>query len=473
MREMSPDEVKALLSKTPAAAIEAIPAPGPSEVKVESDSESERGEAVPDAPPEGEGGQKRTKGTKRAKKKGTVKADPAADVPGIVAGELSCVVNPKKFLGILQKLKPASSGKGALPVLSCVRMTAVGCSLRMEVTNLDLYAEATLTMSEEADPGTVLVSLPRLMELVKLADKEDLFLEALDEKLILRCGDWKATLLTLDPAEFPQAPQGERVGEPLVIGEAVLNRMLALAVVAVSVDETRYVLNGVRIATLEKGLMLRAEATDGRRLVRADVPVDVDIDVPELLLPSATVRVLQGFLTAGEEEVTLVRTDRQVECTGPGWKVQSKLIEGNYPNTEAVMPRHDDEVPMSLDRALLVEMIERAGVLANGGDEALRFAIQKTGAVTINSNTVDVGEWDESLPVCAEKGRPQRVVKFTARAGYLAALAGPACEQVRLQAGEEPGKEPLLWSCVEPVGGNGRKAELTWRYVLMPLKVAE
>ena len=160
----------------------------------------------------------------------------------------------------------------------------------------------------------------------------------------------------------------------------------------------------------------------------------------------------------------MAKLAQNVEVIGAGWTVRSKVIEGQYPNTDQVMPRVFGE-DVSLDRELLVEMIGRATVMAKDGQHTLHVAIERTGAGSVNSRTTDVGEWEESRPLCAADGRPGTVVKFSANGDYLAALDGPECAQVRLQCSPD-GKGPLMWTCKE-----GAEPVLSWQYVLMPMRV--
>ena len=406
---------------------------------------------------------KNTKKTDGPQKLGNTTKDAGAPeiqpIPEPGAGSRFEVEVDAKVLGAaLSKLKPVAGSK-TLPVLSCVRMTARKGELKLEATDLDVYAQARVEVVEGAvgGEGVVLVCLKRLASLVSLAAGGAVRMHSAGGKLVLRSGDWGASLLVLDPAEFPEPGCEEYTVIPVGVEEGALRRLLQLALVAVSTDESKYVLNGVRL--LGEGAGLRAEATDGRRLVRATV--EADAEGMDLLVPHPAARVVLGFLGAGREAVQVGAGARFVEVQAPGWTVRSKLIEGRFPNTDQVMPA-EFSAHAKLDRAAFVGMVERADVLASDG--SVGVVIEKSGAVSLDSATADVGDWIENGSVCVEC--PAKRVQFRANADYLMALAGPQCDEVRLQVQSVAGKGPLLWTCREK---REEAADVLWQYVLMPL----
>ena len=164
--------------------------------------------------------------------------------------------------------------RNTIPILSNVLLRANGASLDMKATDLDLeITEATPANVEQAGSTTVPAHL--LYDIVrKLSDGAEVLLATNPDgsSMTVASGRSKFSLQCLPEADFPDLTAGS-FSHTFSLKAADLKMLIDRTQFAISTEETRYYLNGIFFHTIESGgeLKIRAVATDGHRLARADV----------------------------------------------------------------------------------------------------------------------------------------------------------------------------------------------------------
>jgi DNA polymerase-3 subunit beta len=162
---------------------------------------------------------------------------------------------------------------------------------------------------------------------------------------------------------------------------------------AISVDETRYVLNGILFSFKDNKLTL--VATDGRRLALVELEVEFpSSQETEVIVSTKAVTKIQRLLRE-EGEVKLSSGENQIAFELNRTLLVSKLIEGNYPNYRQVIPAEAKE-RIKLERETFLTAVRRVSLLASG--KAVKLIFTKSN-IDIVANTPEVGEAKESLPV--------------------------------------------------------------------------
>jgi DNA polymerase III sliding clamp (beta) subunit (PCNA family) len=397
---------------------------------------------------------------------------PRAGVP-----VLRAMVEAKRFARSVGMVRRAC-GKGPLAVLGSIflRKERGMPVMTLLATNLDLWATLTIPLNEEGllgDEGGICVPAGGLAKLLSEVDAEELELEVSAGKLKLRAGHWKAELMGLEPDAFPDmglAREGRRV-DLGSFPEVVINKLLTHVLPAVSADETRYVLNGVRLECgwVKEGIC--AVATDGRRLSRLafwDAALSPVVEAWALIIPSPAAKLLAealsvqdkarvqwwGFAVDEEKEMRSV----EVELAG-GLVVNSKLIKGEYPHYSRVIPEGTSE-QVTINGEALALMCGRAAVINDAG-----VTIEmESREVRVTSEQQDVGRWREVDEIIAEAGQPDRKFEVRLNPDYTGVLA--LGQSGRLDVGHARDLGPLVWRASVPAGEY--EGELT--AILMPLR---
>jgi DNA polymerase-3 subunit beta len=162
----------------------------------------------------------------------------------------------------------------------------------------------------------------------------------------------------------------------------------------VSSEETRPVLNGV-LWQLRGGEM-RMVATNGHRLAKMAVPLEVGAGEEDLIVPPKALQQVERLFDA-EDELEIARSESHLGFRTQRAEVYTRLIEGPYPNYEQVLPSENDKECVA-DRDQLAAALRRVAIVASDQTHRVRlsFAAEK---LALAVQTPDLGEAEDELPV--------------------------------------------------------------------------
>jgi DNA polymerase-3 subunit beta len=304
-------------------------------------------------------------------------------------------ISQEAFADGLQNAVSAVNPRSTLPILSNVLLQASGEELTLTATDLD-FTVRTRVAAKVGKSGTTTLPARRLSTLVKDLPKTELDVEV-DAKSVatLRSGAGVYRIFGLPEAEFPGMPAFEGAVE-FTLKAADLKDGLRKTHYAISLDETRYVLNGIFFSF--KADKLTLVATDGRRLALAEIN-DLEIAPSQerefIVRTKAIQELMRALKDDGEVVIRLAQNLVQFDC-GPT-TIISKLVEGNYPNYVQVIPTKVNE-RVTVERESLLNAVRRVSLLNNEKSASVRLNFTK-GNIDITSNTPEVGEARESMAV--------------------------------------------------------------------------
>jgi len=276
--------------------------------------------------------------------------------------------------------------RNTIPILSNVLLRASGANLDMKATDLDLeITEATPAMVEQAGATTVPAHL--LYEIVrKLPDGSEVLLATNPDgsSMTVASGRSKFSLQCLPEADFPDLTAGT-FSHTFKLKAADLKMLIDRTQFAISTEETRYYLNGIFFHTIESNgeLKLRAVATDGHRLARADVDA-----------PSGS----EGMPGINPElEVTVEVSDAKIRLAIGSVVLTSKLIDGTFPDYQRVIPTGNDK-EMRVDCQTFARAVDRVSTISSERGRAVKLALTD-GQLTLTVNNPDSGSATEEVAV--------------------------------------------------------------------------
>jgi DNA polymerase III subunit beta len=349
--------------------------------------------------------------------------------------------------------------RNTIPILSNVLLSAEGQSLELKATDLDLeITEATAANVEQAGATTVPAHL--LYDIVrKLPDGAEVMLKV-DESgnaMSVIAGRSSFRLQCLPKADFPELSAGS-FSHSFRLDSSALKRLIDRTQFAISTEETRYYLNGIYFHTIEDGqkLKLRAVATDGHRLARAEMDAPSGSEgMPGIIIPRKTVSELQKLVDNPDVAVTTELSDTKIRLTIGSVVLTSKLIDGTFPDYQRVIPTANDK-KLVIDRQSFAQAVDRVSTISSERGRAVKLAIADS-LVTLSVNNPDSGSATEE--VAADYDADPLEIGFNAR--YLLDVAS------QLSGGEarfmlaDAGSPTLIH---DPEDENAL-------YVLMPMRV--
>jgi len=364
---------------------------------------------------------------------------------------MEVVVDRDAFLKGLQMVQNIVEPRQTLPILSNILLEAEGESVRLSATDLEVGARVSVPAKVGAK-GAITVSARKLAEIVKELPAAAVALKVSENVTVsLRCGGATYRLVGLPPDDFP--PVVPASPQSWVTLEAkILREMLTQTSFAVSHDETRYALNGVLFAF--QGKDVRMVATDGHRLASSTRSLGQGIASATGIVPRKAVTEIMRVIGAGEE-VQIAITENQFVLQMPNFVMTARLIEGQFPNYEAVIPRtHPGR--LSAARASLSAALRRVAVMAEERNKPVKLALSPA-SLKVTASSQDLGEAEEILEV--EYAGEEMVIGFNSRY-LLDAMAALERDQVVLEI--KDAQSPGVIKSVEDEG---------YCCVIMPMRI--
>lgn len=365
-------------------------------------------------------------------------------------------ISKEQLVTGLQAVQNVVGSRTTLPVLSNVLLVAAEGRLELTATDLDMTIMATVEASV-SDPGLTTVPVKRLFGIVRELQAPEIHLDV-DEKstMAIRAGGSFFKINGLQGEEFP--PVGiVRQGKSVTIEQAKLRAMLRTTSFAASSDEARYVLNGIFVSLKEHTVTL--VATDGRRLAMTDEAAEVTPEsVGDFIVPTKAINELNRLLT-GAGSVDIKRSENQVafHLAGPlglGIVVQSKLVDGSYPNYRQVIPGECQERVL-VNREELLGALRRAELMTSDKSNSVKLTFSRN-QLAITANTPEIGEAREELAI------PYQGKDF-------AIAFNPAFLMDPLKALEE---DEIAFELIDELSPGVVKTLKPFLYVIMPMRMS-
>ncbi len=309
--------------------------------------------------------------------------------------EIKCV---KEVLleGLQTALKTVST-KNVMPVLTGIRLTAKSSSeVELASTNMEMSLRLTLTGLIDGEGASVIPGR-LLTDIVRSLPAGDVNINIQDGAgpAEVRSGGASFKINCLPAADFPVLPEMP-AEDVFQVAAAPFVATISTVARAASRDETRPVLTGVLVKFDKESLKM--VATDSYRLsVRETKVKSTLMEKKEVIVPRSSLEELARLgSAAGGETVRVGVVDGQVLFEAGRTLLASRLIEGQFPNYQQLLP-DEFKYEVELDKEEILEVIGRIGLMAQkNAPLRMKFA---DGGLTVSARAPQVGEASESLAV--------------------------------------------------------------------------
>lgn len=320
--------------------------------------------------------------------------------------------------------------KTTMPILANVLLSADENQLRVSATDLEITAITSVPASVNGN-GSTTVSARVLSDIVKeLPDGEVTLTLTEGERLRLSCGSSQFLIVGVSAEEFPSLP-GISIKPKHQVKAKQLLEMIQKTIYAVSHDETRFNLNGVCLESVSsskgKGNQFQMVATDGHRLAMVTRPLQgVDFE-NSAIVPTKGLNELRRLLDEeGDGEVKISVDDGFFVVEGSAAKVSMRLIDGEFPDYNQVLPKKKG-VEAEVSVSQLTQALRRAALMVSDKGKCVKLDFSP-GKLRISSSSPELGEASEEVDLDF-KGE-QVSIGFNAR--YLLDFAASLEEQTEL-----------------------------------------
>jgi DNA polymerase-3 subunit beta len=344
----------------------------------------------------------------------------------------------------------------SLPVLTNVLLKTEDAGLKLTATNLEIGITYWVPGKIETD-GATSVPARLLTDLVNsLPGGEPINLELGDgETLHIRAGRFESNIKGIPADDFPTVQTaGER---PITrVAQKVLRQALDETAFAAASDEARPILTGV-LARFE-GDQLTLAAADNSRIAVKSITVLDPVEETSVVIPARALHELARILSDTDEPVSIVlaHSRNQLLFHLEGIDLVTRLIDGQYPNYQSVLPA-SHATRAVLDREELLRAVRPAALIAHESANIVKLGVglDGDGAITVSANA-EIGDHVGRVEAAIEGDGT--TIAFNAR--FLAdVLTNVDADQFALEL-----NGPLSPGVFKPVGDD------RYVHVVMPLR---
>lgn len=276
------------------------------------------------------------------------------------------------------------NSSNTLPILDNFLFEIKENELAISASDLETSMSNQMVIQSK-EQGMIAIPAKLLLDILKSLPEQPLTF-SIDEKTygIEISSDYgKYKLTGQNGEEFPKAPQMEGT-KSMVIQSDALARAINKTLFATGNDDMRPVMSGVLFEIHEDSV--RFVATDAHKLVRYS-RTDVGGDSPAtFIVPKKPLNLIKGSLGASKTEVKVAYNENNAQFTFDNVVLMCRLIEGKYPNYEAVIPK-ENPFKLTIDRLDLLSSIKRVSIFANKTTHQVRL---KMGGSELNISAEDL-----------------------------------------------------------------------------------
>jgi DNA polymerase-3 subunit beta len=323
------------------------------------------------------------------------------------------IIEKKELSTLTTLVHRAASSKNTIPVLSGLLIEASqDKGLIMTATDMEIGIKATSNQVEVADSGTVLVNAHYFADFIKLLPDLPIILELKPDtaKLAIQYGRSSGSINTYRDFEYPDLPLAN-MERKLSLPQQVLKEALRKTSFAVSQTHFRQVFTGILFDIA--GSELRVVASDTHRLAYFKYDLTEAMQPFSFIIPIRTVNELLRLLEDSAELVHIAITDNNVLFYRDEIVLLSRLIEGQYPNYEQVIPPNFT-TKISISSQVLLNTLERAKTMPTDDKlkiQHVQMEFSEKEAV-INSFSEAMGEIKEVIEEITAEGETSLKIAF-------------------------------------------------------------
>lgn len=315
------------------------------------------------------------------------------------------IVSSSQLLKQLQVLAGVVNTNNTLPILDNFLFELKENELKITASDIETIMSSSISVQSEYE-GIIALNARLLLDAVKTFPEQPLTFIINEEKHTVEISaDYgKYDMAFYDGEDFPQTQTLESPGTTVLSNE-VLASAITHTVFATGNDDLRPMMSGVFFQFSPEKLIF--VATDAHKLVkyvRNDLKAD---DQVEFIMPKKPLNILKGILPTAESEVTIEYNETNAKFTFDNITITCRLIDGKYPNYEAVIPKENPN-KLIVNRASFLNSVRRASIFSSKSTHQIRLKMAGT-ELNISAEDVDFSNKADERLTCNYEGEDMQI----------------------------------------------------------------
>lgn len=309
-------------------------------------------------------------------------------------------INRNLFIENLNNVMRAISSRATIPILSGIKLDLSEDELILTGSDTDISIEIKIPVSDDLNvesTGSIVLPARFFSEIVKKLPGKDFSFEVKESfQTKISSENSEFTINGLDANNYPRLPEIPDESSFTIAGK-ILREIINETQFAVATQESRLVLSGVHFTFSPDSI--KAVATDSHRLSERTIALENGPQAKtDLIIPGKSLQELSRIIGEADPEVKVCPGDNQVLCQIGNISFYSRLLDGNYPDTDRLLPT-ESTTSVEFDLAELSSALDRASLLTHAGrNNVVNLDLDvENGQVKLTGTSAEIGNVEEAV----------------------------------------------------------------------------
>ena len=317
------------------------------------------------------------------------------------------IVSSSVLLSALQSVSKVIASKNTLPILDSFLFDLSGEKLTITASDVETRLVTTIDIVNTDGSGQFAIDAKRLLDPLKELSEQPLMFDINDDNKVVNVAylNGKFSIPGQNGDAYPQQkPLNENAISVMIESQILLNG-INRSMFAVGEDELRPVMNGVYFDFYPENIVV--VASDGHKLMRLrDFSIHTE-NHASFILPRKPATILKNLLLKNSDSVTVSFDDNNAYVKAPTFEMICRLIEGRYPNYNAVIPV-DNPNRATIDRLSFLAALKRVSVFASQSSGLVKIHLSDN-QIIIYAQDIDFSTSGEEKVECQYIAEPMDI----------------------------------------------------------------
>ena len=327
-------------------------------------------------------------------------------------------IKKELLLENLNKVSKAISTKNLIPILSGIKFDLTKEGLTLTASDNDITIQTFIPADnkdmEIEKEGSIIIQGKYVLDIVRKLPDEFVNIEVIDElKILIYAENSEFNLNGINQKEYPNVAL-ENSKNFVKINTKLFKTIINQTAFATSTDESRPILTGINIKIT--GDILECSATDSYRLAKKQAKLnEIAGETYNIIVPGKNIVEFMKILNEGNEELEIHIFSNKVLFKQNNLLFQSRLVSGNYPNVNNLIPS-DSFLKITTNLSNLYDVIDRASILTSDKEKNIVTLETNKNLLIVRSSSAEIGRVEEKMNITKDN---EEEIKISFSAKYM------------------------------------------------------
>lgn len=327
-------------------------------------------------------------------------------------------IKKELLLENLNKVSKAISTKNLIPILSGIKFDLTKEGLTLTASDNDITIQTFIPADnkdmEIEKEGSIIIQGKYVLDIVRKLPDEFINIEVIDElKILIYAENSEFNLNGINQKEYPNVAL-ENSKNFVKINTKLFKTIINQTAFATSTDESRPILTGINIKIT--GDILECSATDSYRLAKKQAKLnEIAGEAYNIIVPGKNIVEFMKILNEGNEELEIHIFSNKVLFKQNNLLFQSRLVSGNYPNVNNLIPS-DSFLKITANLSNLYDVIDRASILTSDKEKNIVTLETNKNLLIVRSSSAEIGRVEEKMNITKDN---EEEIKISFSAKYM------------------------------------------------------